>query len=39
MVMGGCSELVRGCLGSDEDEAMACLILPGILTWEVQVIL
>ncbi len=35
--MGGCSELVRGCLASEDEEGPACLILPGILIWEVQV--
>jgi hypothetical protein len=35
--MGGCSELVRGCLASEDEEGPACLILPGVLIWEVQV--
>ncbi len=37
LVMGGCSELVRGCLASEDEDGPACLILPGVLIWEVQV--
>ncbi len=38
LLMGGCSELVRGCLASEDEEGPACLILPGVLIWEVQVL-